>query len=127
MRVLVPALLAALAIAPSAVAPSTGCYAIPPGYYAGTDWCTVSFTSGPGTILVTIEAIVGSVGEVVIHGDGPGYGDIVASCTLRYNAGTCAGPLSLFLPTAGTWSFTAYATNANVNGDSRVWFSVSYP
>ncbi|HET6404964.1 MAG TPA: hypothetical protein VFH78_09980 [Candidatus Thermoplasmatota archaeon] len=125
---LLAALLVLAALAPTVAAGSSGCFAIPPGAYAGVGSCSVSFVSTAGTMLIRVEALAGSVGEVLIHADGPGASDIYAACTLQFSSGSCLGPVALFFPMAGAWTVTARATNANVGGgDSRVWMDVTYP
>lgn len=127
MRVAVLASLVLLALTPAAIAGVQGCYAIPPGSLAGHGSCSVSFYANPGIIQATIEVFAGSVGEVVIIGNGPNDADLYASCTLAYSSGVCSPVFGIFGPTAGPWTWTARADNVNVFADASVWFSVSYP
>lgn len=128
MRALPLLLVVGVLAAPLALAASQSCYAIPPGALAGHGSCSVSFSSAPGTIVVQVAAWVGSVGEVVIRGDGPGNGGFAATCYLGYAFGQCSQAIYFLVPTPGAWTVTATATNANVGGsDSSVVITVTYP
>lgn len=129
MRLAALALVLLLLPTPVALAGWVGCWLLPPGAFPGAGGCTRTFVvGGAGSIVVTVETLFGSVGEVAIHGQGPAGSQVVASCTLGYSAGTCTPALALLGPRPGTWTFTGATTNANVVGsDSRVWMGITYP
>lgn len=129
MRARLLLLVVLLLAAPTALAGVKGCWLLPPGAFPGVGGCQLTFASGAGTIVVWVETLQGSVGEVVIEGGKQASpSTFVATCTLAQTSGFCTPAISLFALTPGTYTVTGLTTNANLYGsDSRVWMGVSYP
>lgn len=131
MRVapLAAAALFALASVPSALAGGTAtCEVIPHGFVIGAiDDCSVSFTTGPGTMIIGVQTIFGNAGLVTIDGVGPGGSRIVIECALEVTAAQCFRAVQI-INAAGAWTFTARAQAANALAfDSWTQLSITYP